>query len=208
MADSEVVIQRRTPVRDVGVARMLAFLLILALAAALFILGVGNQVRSEEDSVTGLQALRAEVSTAQSSVRGFTLVGRPRFLEPYRRAVPAFGATLNDLNSAMEGHELRRLARMEAIFAEWRRRFAEPTIALVQQGRTEDALALARTASGKRRIDLLKGLIADEIHEEQREIDNAEQLERVLGAIAIVAIAGLCLALAFTEWRRRHPRAG
>jgi CHASE3 domain sensor protein len=207
MADADAAIPRRTPVRDVGVARTLAILLILALATALFILGVGNQVRSEEDSVTGLQALRAEVSTAQSSVRGFTLVGRPRFLEPYRQAVPAFGETLDDLNAAMEGHELRRLARMAAIFAEWRRRFAEPTIALVRQGRTEDALALARTGSGKRRIDLLKALIADEIHEEQREIDKAEQLEWVLGAVAIIVIAGLCLALAFSEWRRRR-RAG
>jgi CHASE3 domain sensor protein len=193
-------------VRGIGAGRTAALVLVLALATGLFVLGVGNHVRDEDNSVIALQALRAEISTAQSSVRGFTLVGPPRFLGPYRQAIPAAQTAIADANSAMEGHERRRLRRMENIFADWRRSFAEPTIALVRQGRMEEAQALARTGEGKRRIDLVKALIADEIHEERQEIDNAQTLELVLGGVAIAAIAGLCLALFLSGWSRRRQR--
>jgi hypothetical protein len=40
------------------------------LATGLFFFGIANQVRDEEESVVAFQALRAEIATAQSSVRG------------------------------------------------------------------------------------------------------------------------------------------
>jgi CHASE3 domain sensor protein len=185
------------------VVRTFALVLIIALATGLFVLGVGNQVRDEEESVIALQSLRAEILAAQSSVRGFTIVGMPRFLEAYHQAVPAAREAIADADAAMEGHERRRLARMADIFGDWRREFAEPVIALVRQGRRDEALALERTERGKQRIDVLKALIADEIAEEREEIEKAQDLEKVLGSIAIAAIAALCLALALGGRLRR-----
>lgn len=181
-------------------ARTIALLLIVALATGLFFFGIENQVRNEEESVTAIQTLRAEISTAQSSVRGYTLVGRPRFLEPYRLAVPAVREAFDDAYSVLPDDDDRQTARVQSIFAEWRRRFAEPTIALVRQDRSEDAEALARTGSGKRRIDRIRVLLADLIAEEERERKDHQRVERFLGALAIAAIAALCLAVGLA-WR-------
>jgi two-component system, OmpR family, sensor kinase len=189
--------QLRTVLRRGVAALTVALVLVLALATAVFFLGraLEKQVRGEEESIIALQALRAEVVTAQSSVRGFTLVEAERFLGPYRVAVPAVRRTISDLRASLEPDEHPTLARIEALFAEWRRRFAEPTIALVRQGRSADAEALARTGSGKRRIDRIKVLLAGAVADEQEDIESAEQRAERLGGLAIAGIAALCIAV-------------
>jgi CHASE3 domain sensor protein len=209
MADARTGHQPRAESRRGVPGRTIALLLIVALATGLFFFGIENQVRDEEESVIALQALRAEISTAQSSVRGYTLVGTPRFLEPYRVAVPAVREAIDDVNSAMGDDNRERVDSVESIFGEWRRRFAEPTIALVQKGENEEAVALARTGDGKRRIDKIRALLAVEIAEEQQETKESQRVERLLGAVAIGAIAALCLAIGIA-WRtpRRRSTSG
>jgi CHASE3 domain sensor protein len=193
-----------TELRRAPPARAIALLLILVLATGLFFFGVTGRVRNEEESVTALQTLRAEIVSAQSGVRGYTLVRRPRFLEPYHVALPAIREAINDVNAALEEAERGRVVRVERIFGDWRRRFAEPTIALVQQERSEEAQALARTGRGKRRIDLIKALLAAEIAQERQESEDTQRLELFLGALSIAGIAALCLAVGIA-WRT--PRA-
>ena len=204
MADAGTGTRLRTERRRGAPVRTIALLFIVALATGLFFVGIENQVRDEEESVVALHALRAEIATAQSSVRGYTLVDRPEFLDPYRAAVPAVRDAIEDVNSAMGDDHRKRIDSVESTFGEWRRHFAEPTIALVRQGRNEDAEALARTGSGKRRIDRIRALLAAEIAEEQEETKESERVERFLGAVAIAGIAGLCLAVGLA-WRT--PRA-
>ena len=190
--------QLRTVLRRTVFAQTTALVLILAVATALFFTGraLENRVRNEAESIIALQELRAEIVTAQSSVRGYQLVGRERFLEPYRLAVPAVRSTLRDVRGTIEADELERVAGVEAVFGEWLRRFAEPTIALVRQGRYEQAEALARTGSGKRRIDAIKAELAAIVALEEQEIDEEERLADILGALAIACIAALCVAVA------------
>jgi CHASE3 domain sensor protein len=204
MADENTGKEPRTQSRRVVPWATIALLFVVVLATGLFFIGIEGQVRDEEESVVALQALRAEISTAQSSVRGYALVARPRFLDPYRQAVPAVGEALDEANAAMRDDNRGRIDRVAAIFGEWRRRFAEPTIVLVRQERREAAEALARTGSGKRRIDRIRVLLADEIAEEQQEAKESERVERLLGAAAIVGIIALCLAVGIA-WR--PPRA-
>jgi CHASE3 domain sensor protein len=204
MADASTGTQTRREVRRAAPVRTIALLLIVALATGLFFIGIENQVRDEEESVVALHALRAEIATAQSSVRGYTLVGSPRFLAPYHVAVPAIRRAIDDVNSAMGDDNRKRIDSVESIFGEWRRRFARPTIAFVRRGQGEDAEALARTGSGKRRIDRIRALLAVEIAEEQQETKESERVERFLGAVAIAGIAALCLAVGLA-WRT--PRA-
>jgi two-component system, OmpR family, sensor kinase len=189
--------QLRTLLRRSVAAQTVALLLILALATGLFFLGRGleQRVRGEEESIIALQALRADVVSAQSGVRGFQLVRRERFLAPYRAGVPGARGRIADLRSSSEADELARVARIDALFAAWLRRFAEPTIAFVRQGRFEDAEELALTGSGKRRIDGIKALVAELAAEEQEEIEAAEDRADLLGALAITGIAALCLAI-------------
>jgi CHASE3 domain sensor protein len=200
MADARNGNRRRSGVWAGVPGRTIALLLIVVLATGLFFFGIQNQVRDEEESVIALQALRAEIATAQSSVRGYTLVGRPQFLEPYRHAVPAVRRAIDDVNSAMGDDNRERIDSVESIFGEWMRRFAEPTIALVRTDRRADAEALARTGNGKRRIDRIRVLLADEIAEERQETKESERVERFLGTVAIVGIAALSLAVGLA-WR-------
>jgi two-component system, OmpR family, sensor kinase len=203
--------QLRTVLRRSVAALTIALVLILVLATGVFFLGRGleKQVRNEEETIIALQALRAEVVTAQSSVRGYTLVETERFLGPYRLAVPAAGRTLADLRASIEPDERFVVDRIDAVFTEWRRRFAEPTIAFVRDGRTGEAEALARTGSGKRRIDRIKRLLAATVAAEQEEIEDAEERGERLGALAIAGIAALCLAVVValqTALRRLNVR--
>ena len=203
--------QLRTVLRRSVAALTIALLLILALATGVYFLGRGleKQVRNEEETIIVLQSLRAEVVSAQSGVRGFQLVRRERFLGPYRAAVPAARRTIADLRSKVEADERAAVARIETIFAEWRRHFAEPTIAFVRQGRTAEAERLALTGNGKRRIDRIKFLLADLSAGEQEEIEAAEERGAVLGGLAIAGIAALCLAVILalrTALRRLNVR--
>ena len=118
--------QLRTVLRRSVRVQTAALLLIFALATGLFFLGRGleQQVREEEESIIAAQALRAEIVTAQSSVRGYQLVRRDRFLGPYRVAMPAARRTIAAVRSSSEPDERARVARIESLFDEWRRRFA------------------------------------------------------------------------------------
>ena len=203
--------QLRTLLRRSVAAQTIALLLIFALAVGVILLGRGleRQVRNEEESIITLQALRADIVTAQSSVRGFTLVQQERFLGPYRVAIPDVRRRIADLRDSIEEDERARIARIEAILREWRHRFAEPTIALVRRGRTDQAEALARTGGGKRRIDRIKVLLARAGAEERDQIEAAEDRADVLGALAIAGIAALCLAVVVglrTALRRLNVR--
>jgi signal transduction histidine kinase len=192
-------------------AQTTALVLIFAVAIGLFFTGraLENQVRREEESIIALQRLRAEVVTAQSGARGYQLVGRSRFLGPYNRSVPATRRTFADLRSLLETDEVRRIARVERVFGEWRTLFAEPTIAFVRQGRDAEADALAHTGSGKRRIDWIKAQLARLVAQEREQIEDEEQQAGILGGLAIACIAALCLGVAVvgrTALRRLNVR--
>jgi two-component system, OmpR family, sensor kinase len=197
MAGSGPPNQLRTFLRRTFVAQTGALALIVGMSVALVLAGGAllERNRQEEESIIELQRLRAEIVTAQSSVRGYAITGNLRFLGPYRQAVPATRTTFEDARSVLEEDELGRLRRIELIFGEWRRQFAQPTIALIGAGRTAQATALARTGRGKRRIDRIKGLIAGLTAEEQREIDAAEESRQLFGGLAIAAIVLLALAI-------------
>jgi two-component system, OmpR family, sensor kinase len=203
--------QLRTVLRRTVTAQTTALVLILAVATGLYFVGRGleSQVRTEEESIIALQKLRAEVVTAQSGARGYQLVGRPRFLGPYQASVPAAERTFAELRSLLEPDERVRIRRVERVFREWRQHFAEPTIAFVRQGRDAEAEALAQTGSGKRRIDRIKSELAGLVAQEQEEIEDEEQQAEVLGVLAIVFIAALCLGVVLlgrTALRRLNIR--
>jgi two-component system, OmpR family, sensor kinase len=189
--------QLRTFLRRTFVAQIGALALIVAMALALFVASgeLLERNRQEEESIIELQKLRAEIVTAQSSVRGYAITGNPRFLGPYRSAVPAARRTFHEAREVLESDELGRLARVETIFREWRRRFAEPTIVLIRNGRTAEATVLARTGQGKRRVDRAKRVIGGLTAEEQREIEEAEESRQLFGGLGIAGIALLAVAI-------------
>jgi signal transduction histidine kinase len=197
MAGSASRTHLRTLLRRTFVAQAGALALILAMSIGLVLVGGAllERSRQEEESIIELQKLRAELETAQASVRGYAITGDPDFLGPYREAGPAAREIFDHAERLLDEDELGRLAEVEAIFAEWRRRSAERKIALVRRGRTAEAAALARTGEGKRRIDAGTQVIADLTAEEGREVEEAEDSQALFGGLAIAAIALLAAAI-------------
>lgn len=191
--------QLRTLLRRTFAAQTGALALIVAVSIGLVVAGGAllEQNRKEEESIIELQRLRAEIVTAQSGVRGYATTGLTRFLKPYRQAVPAARRTFERAEGILQSDELGRLARVERLFQGFRRRYAEPMIALVSQDRTAAATALARTGQGKRRVDAAKRLIAGLTAGEAREIDAAEERRQLFGSLAIGFIVLLATAILF-----------
>jgi two-component system OmpR family sensor kinase len=175
-----------------------SLLLITALGVGVFLLqqGLWDKTRRDEGGLLVIQELRSEILTAQSSLRGFQLVEQPRFLEPYRHALPAIERHLDRLRGMLEPHERPRLAEVESLFEAWRERFAEPALAAQRAGRDEELDALVRSGQGKRRIDAIKALLADMSDEERDEVVVATRREDLLGLLAVLAVAAGCVVVA------------
>jgi signal transduction histidine kinase len=175
-----------------------ALLLITALGAGVFLLqqGLWDRARRDEGVLLVIQELRSEILTAQSSLRGFQLVEQPRFLEPYRNALPAIERHLDTLRGTLEARERASLAEVETLFDNWLDRFAEPGLAAQRAGRDQELEALVRSGQGKRRIDRIKALLADISREEREEVAEFTEREDLLGLLAVLAMAAGCMVVA------------
>src|SRR5918992_3060367 len=107
MADTGPRNHLRTFLRRTFAAQAAALALIVAMSLGIFLAGGAllEQNRKEEESIIELQRLRAEIVTAQSSVRGYAITGNPRFLGPYRTAVPAARRTFEEAGSVLDEDE-------------------------------------------------------------------------------------------------------
>jgi signal transduction histidine kinase len=188
----------RTILRRGIVAQTGALLLVTALGLGVFLLqqSLWDRARSDERTLLLIQELRSEVLTAQSSLRGFQQVDQPRFLRPYRIALPRIERQLDRLRATLEESERPRLAEVEAVFEAWRERFAEPGLAAQRAGRDEELDALVRSGQGKRRIDRIKVLLADMSGRERAEVAEFSERENLLGLLAVLAVATGCLVVA------------
>ncbi len=118
-------------------------------------------------------ALLASLADAETGMRGWVITDDPAFAEPYRRAVQEVPGRLARLQILVEdnpGQESRAgqiAVKTHAILA-WHADVAER----MRSGRKAEAVARMKTLEGKRRMDDLRGEVADFLAEE-------EQLDRV-----------------------------
>src|SRR5687767_12587894 len=180
----------RTILRRGILAQTGALLLVTALGLAVFLLqqSLWDRARSDERTLLAIQELRGEVLTAQSALRGFQQVDQPRFLRPYRGALPRIERHLERLRAMLEAPERATLTEVAAVFEHWREQFAEPGLAAQRAGREEELDALVRSGQGKRRIDRIKVLLADMSRRELDEVDDATKRENLLGLLAVLAV--------------------
>lgn len=201
----------RTILRRGIVAQTSALLLITALGLGVFLLqqSLWDRARSDERQLLRIQELRSEVLAAQSSLRGFQQVGRPRFLRPYRAALPRIEHELERLRVDLEPRERAKLDEVGAVFEAWRERFAEPALAAQRAGRAEELDALVRSGEGKRRIDRIKVLLADMSRAEHEQVADFTERENLLGLLAVLAVAAGCVVVALVgafQLRGIHSR--
>jgi two-component sensor histidine kinase len=151
--------------------------------------------------------LRSALQTAESSQRGYLLTANAIYLTPYDAAKQAVAEQLATLRKSLEpvpgsAATLQRLSsRIDEKLAEMER-----SIALKDDHRDADALALVRTDRGKVLTDEIDGFLAGAIRgsearlstgiEEQR--TNAERLRwvSILGGVVIVlVVAGVIFTI-------------
>lgn len=129
-----------------------------------------------------LQGLVVTLADAEGGQRGYLLTGKPRYLEPYKRAVAAAPALLVGLEATASDYpKLRqRITDVRPLIDLKLAELAE-TVRLYESGREDDALALVDSDAGvayTERIRTDVGWVLDSVRDER----NALNLEIAAGA--------------------------
>lgn len=190
-------------------------LLFVAIVAAVLLLGALTVVtlvardhaqRRERRFSVGVERvaqLGAAYSDQETGERGYVITGEATFLEPYTRGQTVAADLGGRLRPALDGNDARR--RLDALTAAantWRRRSAEPEIALTRSGGPAAAALLVQSGAGKARFDdvrrahaaLAASAHADEVGAEGHLDDLRGVLTGLFAAIALVAVIGAVVA--------------
>jgi signal transduction histidine kinase len=163
--------------------------------------GIRHDTREQQHAQQAVvAAIRLEklVLDLETGTRGYVITADRQFLQPYeaaRRALPGDSATLRSLAPGSFSTELDRM---------WRSYLAEYAIPLINQAAHSRAAARAKVATGegKRRTDLMRGLIDPFVQREnavavrdQQRVENSEHSGVVLGvigsAVRLLALAAI-----------------
>ncbi|MBO9534413.1 MAG: CHASE3 domain-containing protein [Solirubrobacteraceae bacterium] len=200
--------------RQVGVISGLAIVTAI-IAFTLLIATISAQQRATRDArahertATRAQRVGALVVDAETSMRGFIITGRVRFLEPYSNAQRELPGLTADLRTEAGGGEEQRLADSVANLANaYMRQYAQPTVDAAREDRASAATGV-RSEEGKLRVDQLRAevralaLTADRAaaasESSARHRASRARTVAIVAGILIVAI----LALLVVELRRR-----
>ncbi|QCO17115.1 GHKL domain-containing protein (plasmid) [Azospirillum brasilense] len=200
--------------------------LLMLLAAALTLLGIvamsgwlAESTRQFSRSVGRTTALRVAAGTLLSQLqdaeigqRGYLLTEDRHYLKPYEAAITAVDATiarLRDLGDGSAG-ELRIVDRLAVLAAAKQEELAQ-TIALMEAGRRDEALAIVRTDRGMMLMDDARRSLADLITPADAQLDTqlaaligqarASGWVANLGGLFIVLVVGGAVWIAFRYTR-------
>ncbi|WP_376998816.1 sensor histidine kinase [Azospirillum himalayense] len=168
--------------------------LLMLLAAALTLLGIvtmsgwlAESTRQFSGSVGRTTSLRVAAGTLLSQLqdaeigqRGYLLTEDRQYLKPYEAAITAVDTTIARLHNLAEGDAdgLRIVDRLAVLAAAKREELAQ-TIALMEAGRRDEALAVVRTGYGMMLMDNARRSFADLITPADAQLDT--QLAALIG---------------------------
>ena len=167
-----------------------------------------------------LQAVLTLHQDIELGQRGYVITGDPSFLAPYRSAEARIDANLKAFAKfAGADGQGALMAELERASFE-KRRFVARTIALVEQGRRDEAARLITGGEGKRAMDHIRTLIGtisegERAKLEQRTVlaNNARERLRQrtftlqVGLIMLLALAAFLIARSQLARKRAHRRA-
>lgn len=134
--------------------------------------------------------------------RGYILTGNESFLEPYNMALAEIEKLRAHFKSISLGDVIasRFAERLDSLISE-RLGLLASTLAIAQQGRHDEAVAIIRQGVGKTRMDEIRAIVA-EINDARDKVLAAQQanLRRVLFWVRIVEVFGVFVLImtAFT----------
>jgi signal transduction histidine kinase len=163
-----------------------------------------SQDRDRARDTIGTQLALAQVLSllqdAETGQRGFLLTGSETYLQPFTEATTALSKALESLGARVSATtaqaqafgELQSLARQKLVEL-------QRTIALKQQGKDSDALAIVITNQGKELMDRARTIIGQLQNDQSAMLlaaDQAVDRDRLLTEIGIAIALSLAAALA------------
>lgn len=204
------------------VRQMLVVALLLATVVGLFVAGQLGQRRLEDASARialgaqrqqAVTALTQLVREAESSQRGYILVGNPDYLEPFRRGSDDFAPTVQRLDEAFSGAGASTRGNVEKLEQLSNTKFEEMrhTIDLFATRGRAAALEVIRSDEGATTMAEIDGVVDRIVQLESAEALDASRKWQVnrwasfaTTSVALAASAGLILLLTrllLRQWR-------
>ena len=143
--------------------------------------------------------LEAQVFSAETGLRGYILVGREDFLDPYERAFPEIDRTLEQLSGSVDAADVELVRQMDAVIDEWRSVFAEPVLANLRTGERAAAFRIVLSGRGKQRIDRFRGMVASLEARERQRIERGDERVGLAALVAILALVGAAIVYAVSS---------
>ena len=151
--------------------------------------------RGQRIRLAAYQVLTLSVD-AETGQRGYLLVGRSEYLEPYTAAVDGMAEKLSELGALTVGDPdlAPRVDRLKDL-AQQRLDVIDRTIALGRMGRTEDAVAIIREGSGKRAMDQMRAETAaiDEVQANRLQFSSRQTEWAAAATVLVNGLAGLLI---------------
>ena len=147
----------------------------------------------------------AAMVNQETGLRGYLVSGQDGFLAPYRGGEARYGESLQHVRSLTADNPTQqaRLTELDRFAQTWKRDVAEREIALVRDGRLEDARALEASGAGKASMDALRAKATEIKGAEEallavraQEMDGAYRAAIWMIIIGGVVAVGLALGLA------------
>jgi signal transduction histidine kinase len=161
----------------------------------------GATVRKALDQ---LAPVRAGIAEAESSQRGYLLVGEERYLKPFEAAVAMTQNAISEL-AAVAGDQLEWRARTESLREAVAKKLHELrlTVSRATNGEMERARAQVRTGSGvqametiQKRLNELEPLLGAEIRRRERLLDDTWTQQRIAVGVVVLINLGFLAVLA------------
>ena len=173
-----------------------------ALVATLIAYGAASdRASSAQEDLVRLYELRNEALDLETGLRGYYIVQRAEFLEPYRASIVEVDDAIAAVAHSFPGD--RRVEGVRTILGEWQDEFAMPILEDLAAGRRDEAAYAFASGAGKRRIDAVRDLTADMVDEVRAEVRDREEVVdgltvlatslAVLGGIAFLVVSGLLI---------------
>ncbi len=170
---------------------------------------INNIQKTEErlllanQTINHAETIVEQLASMENAQRGFLIVGREQFLEPYRNGKEIFESEISLLKNLVEDNDaqLRRLEFVESLALEWQREIAIPEIELRRkvlrnEASIDDVISITETESGKRLMETIRGLMEDFILEQNSISEiSLTQSKKVTKEAFVFSVVGALIAI-------------
>ncbi|MBN9522606.1 CHASE3 domain-containing protein [bacterium] len=171
---------------------LFAALALVFLGLVAYLLSTAARVDHTDRVIGSADELLRHLVDGETGARGYALSGDPVFLAPYHSSAEQTPRELDELAALVADNPAQgeRLATLRADYAGWRE-YAGRLIGLVRDG--GDPQPLTQTQEGKRRMDAMRGRLAEFVGDEVALREDRTRAART--ATWVVTGASLVLAL-------------